>query len=140
MTAVHTSLAAKQLPAQLPAPPDFHVLKMALAVGDILVLATNYNDEYGYKRREMFPLIMYEVVKIEHTANKVHWIFEPTYYLDSKVATLATFSVSQPVRTIRNRKGLCTLFTIEVQHGYRIHYLDFVKNRLPEIYKQLRIS
>jgi len=145
MIALPTILGSKQIPVQISNLCDLprHKLQMALAPGDVIVLATNYTDENNKRRKTLYPVDLIYVDSIDHRANKITWRMRT----DDCNAGENLFShdlldiyITQPVKTVCNHKGVCTLFTIEIEHGYRVHFLDFVKNRLPEIYVQLNIS
>jgi hypothetical protein len=142
---LQSSLGSKKIPVQIPVPDKIytHKLQMALAPGDTLVLATNHTDENDNLRPDMYPIGLFYVDRIDHKENSIDWCIRDSNGIVSENAfrhELADIYLAQPVKIIKNHKGLCTLFTVKVRHGYRMHYLDFAKNRFPEIYKQLHLS
>jgi hypothetical protein len=123
-----------------------HHFYMALKPGDVLVLATDFNDEQNKVRPTLSPIEMFYVEDIRLGS-------APSWEMSSTASQSIKGSISEerihpvlwaglrtPLKVIQRDRGNCTLFKMAVGHGYRLHYLDYVKTKLPSIYSQLLLS
>lgn len=139
MIALHTQPAHK--PAPVPIQSKLHRVQMALAAGDILVLATHHTDEIDKPRTSMYPIALLYIEEINISASRVTYSLATDHLINQKTTEKsACLQLTKPLKFVTNHKGTCTLFTIDVAHGYRVHYLDFVKNKMPKLYRQLYLN
>ena len=127
--------------------PAQHRLTMALTKGDILVFVTEAHDEQHRPREFVYPLRLFYVENIEYEPhfhytliNKAGTKFTGDHRNPLQLHLHLSIQPVFPLEVVRKPRGFCSLFIVEITHGYRLHYLDFVKNRLPEIYQQLNLS
>ena len=126
--------------------PQKHGLTMALIEGDILVLVAEAHDEYHARREPPHPVEVYIVEEIKYqpgfkfvirsTLNKIIQGGKQPVELHKNLL----IKPLHPLTVVRKPKGFCTLFELEITHGYRVHYIEYVKHKLPHIYSQLRLG
>jgi hypothetical protein len=148
MNTLQNPLASKK-PVQAAIPPAYikhpHRFQIALTEGDALVLATDTHDENDNVRAKLYPVSLFYFDSINHDTGK--WLMDSSggksFHGSAEPVALHDFvriTLTQPMIVVKKPKGYCTMFTVEIAHGYRIHFLDFVKNRLPAIYQQLLLG
>lgn len=118
---------------------QFHPVQLAITDGDVMVLATHNFEEPNLSK----PL---GVFTFEQSSDQ-SWSLVDTngtrFGLShnlTKVGHEFTLSMVYPVTEFTQRKGICTLFQAHIRNGYRLHYIDFVRNRLPGLYQQVSDS
>jgi len=145
MTTLQSSLASLERPAInfSTSKISTHSFTIALTKGDVLVLATDEHDEHHTQRSAMYPVSLFYVDEVKPNQWKVI-VAGRQHFLGTaapiKIHPFLTLSLVTPSVQVKNHKGVCHLFRVNVTHGYKLHFLDFVKNKLPEIYSQLHIN
>ena len=138
-------------PGRIEAPKVFrtkrrHGTTMAFTTGDLFVLTTAEWDENHEYRDFTYPVAVFCMERISHREPFSYSI----RYEDNRIVTAGNDLIAlnkylsirpvQPLTQVSKYKGISTLFLLEVAHGYRVHYLDYVQKKLPEIYNQLNFS
>jgi hypothetical protein len=120
-----------------------HTFTIALASEDVLVLATDEHDEYHRPRDNQYPVNLFYVDRVNSAEWKIISAGRQAFLGQHNVVQVHPFlrlQLRTPFKTVKNHKGQCALFVVEITHGYRLHFLDFVKTRLPHIYAKLSLD
>jgi len=136
----------KRLPFQQVTPQHHpHGFMTAIMRGDIFVLMTDEHDEDHRLREFVYPVELFYVSKIVHSP-KFYWELKSSRGIRSgrteltRVNDLLSLAVRPPIFLVQKPRGICTVFAVEVAHGYRFHHIDEVKDVYPEIYDQINIT
>lgn len=145
MEILHLPVVRPPVPPYVALKPRTHRFQIALTEGDTLVLTTDLHDENDVERDRLRPVSLFYLNSLNYDLGT--WSIAAPGGLaiqggNRPVAlhSLLKVHLSTPMVVVKKAKGYCTMFTMEVDHGYRVHFLDFVKNRLPDVYRQLNLS
>jgi hypothetical protein len=120
-----------------------HTFSIALAPGDVLVLATDEHDEYHLQRDKLYPVSLFYMDAITDSSWRVVTTGRKIILGQTDVVQVHPFlslAIKQPLKIVHTAKGKCTVFRAEVTHGYRLHFIDYVQRKLPDIYRQLHLD
>lgn len=145
MEILHLSAVDTPRPLCVPSKPRKHRFQIALTEGDTLVLTTDLHDEDDLERKVLRPISLFCLDSLDYDGGEWAVLAPGGVFVRGKSRPVALHSLmkmhlSTPMVVVKKPKGFCALFTVEVDHGYRVHFLDFVKNRLPDVYRQLNLS
>jgi len=119
---------------------------MALKPGDVLVLTTD--TSYGsvvMDDPDAYPVALFYIETIEHNP-RFTWSMVATGRIikgdgsDCQLHEFLYLEANPFPKILHKKRGLCTSFTFDVRHGYRLHFLNFVRNRLPQIYQKINFG
>lgn len=116
-----------------------HETVLSLASGDVLVVTTDYNTHYS------LDASLELLFKVEYNkVNGFHWSVETSeYQLSGNSDMVFRTRIIQltpclPIDSYRHiEKGICTKFHARITHGYRIHFLDYVERKIPQVAEQI---
>lgn len=101
---------------------DFpHKVRFALQPDDILALV--HFDE---------PVCLLHVEDYWHIGKDGQYLFHNDNH--------AIGVVHNTREEVDKHRGRCTVFRFQLQHGYRIHYLSYLKDMRPELYARFHLS
>lgn len=121
-------------------PTHQHETVLSLASGDVLVVTTDYNTHASHDAS------MELLLKVAYSSNidGFRWqIFTPEYEVSGQddmvfKTSLIRLTPCLPLESYQHsEKGLCTKFHARITHGYRVHFLDYVKRKIPQVAQQI---
>ena len=119
-----------------------HGTTLTLASGDILVVTTDYlsheSCEPTFKDLIRIDFMVNELVEPfvwQVTTPDLSFIAQQDNYYRTGLIQITPFS---PFQTFNHpKKGPCVKFFARITHGYRLHFLNYVERKIPQVFHHI---